>query len=58
MAKYTVPVKFFYPFSMTFRNKISQIHMKREGRKRRKLKEYVKGGDKNLGLAICDTTEL
>jgi len=55
MEKYIVPVKFFFPFSMTFRDKISQIW---EGRKRAGLKEYVKGGEKNLGLTICDTIKL
>lgn len=32
--------------------------MKREGRKKGGLKGYVKGGEKNLGLAICDTIKL
>lgn len=58
MEKYVVPVKFFFPFSMTFRNKISRICMTREDRKRGGLKEYVKGGEKNLGLTICDTIKV
>lgn len=57
MEKYIVPVKFFFPFSIAFRNKISQMCMKREGRKR-ELKEYVKGGERNLGPTTRDPTKL
>lgn len=56
--KSIVPVKSFYPLCMTFRNKTSQICMKRDGRKRGGLREYVKGGEKNLELVICDTIKL